>query len=407
VNKSLIPRNKKEVLDIVCSANSDKKSIEIIGTGSKRNWGRPGRTSELLNLSGLSTITLYEPKELVMTAGAGTLISDIRKILSDNQQHLAFEPPDLSVLYGGRKDTGTLGGIVATNLSGSRRIQSGAVRDYCLGFEAISGRGTEFKSGGRVVKNVTGFDLSKLLTGSFGTLAVMVSVTIKILPKPEKTRTVLVFGLENESGISALSEILNGPHEINAAAHLPADIVKNSTIPLVKSHLLPVTAIRLQGPPTSVEARCQGVRALWQSYGETEELHGHNSAGFWKEISEIGSLLNNQSDQIWKVLVPPSEGAKILETVRRDIKCDAYFDWGGGLIWLAADKSLDGVGSTIRAALRSIGGHATLMRGSSDLRSTTDVFQPQASENERLTKSIKENFDPIGVLNPGRMYEGI
>lgn len=407
MNKRLNPHNEKEVKDLICAAINDKKSIEVVGAGSKRNWGRPNQSSELLNLSQLSGITLYEPQELVMTASAGTPIADIREILSDNQQHLAFEPPDLSLLYGGGKDNGTLGGVVATNLSGPRRIQSGAVRDYCLGFEAISARGNEFKSGGRVVKNVTGFDLSKLLAGSFGTLAVMVSITIKILPKPEKTRTILVFGLENERGISSLSEILNGPYEINAAAHLPSEIAKNSSISLVNSSLLSVTAIRLQGSSKSVMARLKEVRSLCRIYGEVEELHSHNSSYLWKEIGEIGSLLNNKSDQIWRILVAPSEGASIVKKIRRDAECKVYFDWGGGLIWLAADQKLSGVGSTIRKVLQRTGGHATLMRGSSDLRMSTDVFQPLAPANKRLTKLIKNNFDPFGVLNPGRMYEDI
>jgi len=407
VNKSLIPHTKKEVLDIIRATINDKASIEIIGAGSKRGWGRPYQTSELLDLSKLSTVTLYEPQELVMTADAGTRMEDVRQILAENHQHLAFEPPDLSLLYGGSKDTGTLGGTVAANLSGPRRIQSGAARDYCLGFVAISGRGEEFKSGGRVVKNVTGFDLSKLLSGSFGTLAAMVSVTIKVLPSPEKTRTALVFGLDDKMGIQALSETLQGPFEVNAAAHLPAGIAKNSSIARINTQGQSVTAVRLQGPAISVEKRCQGVKALWQCYEGFEELHSHNSDGLWSEIRDIGSLLNNQSNQIWRISVPPSEGADLVAKIRSDIQCKTFFDWGGGLIWLATDGKLEGVGTIIRSALRLAGGHATLLRGSSELRLTSDVFQPQEPALYRLTKSVKDNFDPGRVLNPGRMYEGI
>ncbi len=407
MSKRLIPHNKKEVLDIVRGVVNDEKSIEIIGAGSKRGWGRPNKTSALVDLSKISAITLYEPQELVMTAGGGTPIEDIQAILSENQQQLAFEPPDLSILYGGIKGAGTLGGIISTNLSGPRRIQSGAARDFCLGFDAISGRGEEFKSGGRVVKNVTGFDLAKLLSGSFGTLAIMVSITIKVLPKPEKTRTALVFGLDDKQGIQALSETFQGPFEVNAAAHLPADIATNSLIPLLNNRTLSVTAVRFQGPATSVCARCQGVKALWQSYGEVKELHGCNSASLWNEIGNVGSLLNGQTDQIWRISVPPSEGANLVAKIKSVVQCKTYFDWGGGLIWLAADGKLTEVGMAIRSVLGSIGGHATLMRGSAELRLTSDVFQPQTPVLSRLTRSIKDNFDPTHVLNPSRMYEGI
>ena len=340
MSNRLIPHSKKEVLDIVRRTMNEKKSIEIIGAGSKRGWGRPHRTSALIELSEFSTISLYEPQELVMTAGAGTPIKDIQVVLEDNQQQLAFEPPDLSSLYGSIKNAGTLGGIIATNLSGSRRIQSGAARDFCLGFDAISGRGEEFKSGGRVVKNVTGFDLAKLLCGSFGTLAIMVSITIKVLPKPEKTRTALVFGLDDKRGIEALSETFQGPFEVNAAAHLPADIAKNSSLSAINGRALSVTAVRFEGPFTSVSKRCESVKALWLSYGEVEELHGCNSAGLWSEIGNVGVLLEDSTDQIWKISVAPSEGANLVAKIKIIIRCKTYFDWGGGLIWLAADGKL-------------------------------------------------------------------
>ncbi len=405
--KRLIPQNTKDVLEIVRAAVNDKKSVEIIGAGTKRGWGRPNEISDLMNISTLSGISLYEPKELVLTAKAGTPINNIIQTLSQNHQQIAFEPPDFSSLYGGEKNHGTLGGIIATNLSGPRRIQSGAARDYCLGFEAISGRGEKFKSGGRVVKNVTGFDLSKLLTGSFGTLAVMTSVTIKVSPSPDKTRTVLVYGLDDRMAIQALSETLQSSFEVNAAAYMPGDIATNSSVSYVAAPGLSVAAVRLQGPGPSVDARCQAIRNLWQSYGEVEELHSHNSFGLWHEIRDVDPLLNNKQDQIWRLSVAPSEGANVVARVRNKIQSKAYFDWGGGLIWLAADGDLMGVGKILRSAIGSGGGHATLLRASSELRLESSVFQPQEPKVSCLTKSIKENFDPERVLNPGRMYEGI
>jgi glycolate oxidase FAD binding subunit len=405
--KRFIPQTTQDVLNIVRAAFNDKKSLEVVGAGSKRGWGRPNKHSILMDLSKLSGITLYEPEELVLSAAAGTPMRDIHQELFKHQQQLAFEPPDFSPLFGGKVGVGTLGGAIAANLSGPRRLQAGAARDHFLGFEAISGRGKEFKSGGRVVKNVTGFDLSKLLAGSFGTLAAMVSVTVKVLPSPEKTRTVLVFGLDNKSAIQVLSETLQGSYEVNSAAHLPTDIAAKSCVSYVASAGTSVTAIRLQGPAPSVEVRCRGVRALWHSCGDIEELHSHNSATLWQEIGDIASLLNKPEDQIWRISVPPSEGPGVVARVKGQIKCDAYFDWGGGLIWLAIEGDLAQAGTLIRSALGPLGGHATLLRGRPEIRTVCDVFQPQTFELHRLTKSIKGKFDPEGVLNPGRMYEGI
>ena len=258
-----------------------------------------------------------------------------------------------------------------------------------------------------MVKNVTGFDLSKLLTGSFGTLAVITSVTVRVSPTPEKSRTVLVYGLEDRKAIQALSEALQGSFEVNAAAYLPADVATNSLVSYIAAPAVSVAAVRLQGPAPSVEARCHGIRALWRSYGDVEELHSRNSFGLWNEIRDIEPLLNNKKDQIWRISVPLSEGANVVARVKNKIQCRAYFDWGGGLIWLAADGSLMDAGKILRSVIDANDGHATLLRGSSELRIKSEVFQPQGPELSRLTKSIKDNFDPDRILNPGRMYEGI
>ena len=403
----LKPHSSTEVRDIIRAAAADKQTLEILGAGSKRGWGRPLETSAVMDMSLLSGISLYEPEELVLSAGAGTPMNVIHQALVQHHQQLAFEPPDFSPLYGGAAGDGTLGGVIAANISGPRRLQAGAARDHFLGFGAISGRGEEFKSGGRVVKNVTGFDLSKLLAGSFGTLAAMTMMTLKVLPAPEKTRTVLVVGLEEKAAIEALSETLQGSYEVNAAAHLPADIAAKSSVSYVAASGRSITAVRLQGPAPSAEMRCEGVRALWQPLGEIEELHGHNSASLWQEIGDVALLLDNSEDQIWRLSVPPAEGAAVVESLKSQIDCEAYFDWGGGLIWLAADGALGEVAKLARSAIAQSGGHATLLRGSQELRLAEDVFQPQARELQRLTKTLKENFDPEGVLNPGRMYEGL
>ena len=218
----LTPSDHGEIQAAVAGALADGIPMEVRGHATKRGWGRPVQAEQELDLSGVRGIHLYEPEELVLSAAAGTPISEINEALAARNQHLAFEPPDWAPLYGAAAGEGTFGGVIACNLAGPRRIQAGAARDHLLGFTAVSGRGETFKSGGRVVKNVTGFDLSKLIAGSFGTLAVMSDITVKVLPAPEKVRTVLVFGLSGEDARKAMSAALNSPSDVSGAAHLPA-----------------------------------------------------------------------------------------------------------------------------------------------------------------------------------------
>jgi glycolate oxidase FAD binding subunit len=243
-------------------------------------------------------------------------MKSIVETLRDNDQYLAFEPPKLSSLYDGSDKCGTLGGVIATNLSGPRRLSAGAARDHLLGFEAVSGAGEYFKSGGRVVKNVTGFDLSKLLAGSFGTLAAMTSITVKVLPRPNKSRTLLVRGLENKAAIKVLSESLSLSLEVSGAAHLPIGISNKSSIPYISSDNSSVTVIRLEGHAPSVEARCKIVKKIWREYGDIEELHTHNTEKFWNEISGIVTFLDQEANQIWRISVPPSQGAELLVKIK-------------------------------------------------------------------------------------------
>ena len=219
------PETTAQVVEAIAWASGEETPVEILGTGTKRGYGRPmgdgNRTiGHAVDLSGLSGITLYEPEELVLSAWAGTPLAEIEAAVAEKGQMLAFEPPALARLYGG--DGGTLGGMIACNLAGPRRIKAGAARDHILGVEAVTGRGELVKSGGRVVKNVTGYDVSKLLTGSFGTLAALTQITIKVLPAPETIETVLLTGLNEAAAVSAMSLAMNSSHEVSAAAFIPA-----------------------------------------------------------------------------------------------------------------------------------------------------------------------------------------
>jgi len=415
VAERLRPKNADELLDAVKWAVAEASPLEIVGAGSKRALGRPGQADRTLDVSKLSGIGLYEPNELVLGAAAGTPLAEIEAALAAERQMLAFEPPDLGPLLGGASGKQTLGGVIACNLSGPRRIKAGAARDHFLGFTAVSGRGEAFKAGGRVVKNVTGYDLCKLIAGSYGTLAVMSAVTVKVLPAPEKTRTVLVFGLDDARAGEAMAAALGSAHEVSGAAHLPATLAARSGVSYVMEAKVAVTALRVEGPGPSVEHRCAALREALGGYGATEELHGHNSGAFWREVRDVSAFAgaaDGDGRLVWRLSVPPSEGARVVAAIAGEVgDHEALYDWGGGLVWLALPMShnmRDDAGApAVRAAVAASGGHATLFRAPADIRAAVEVFQPLDAGPAGLTARLKENFDPNGVLNPGRMYAGV
>jgi glycolate oxidase FAD binding subunit len=397
------PETESQAADVVRAALSENQAIQVTGNGSKQGWGAPVAAEVALGLSALSGIECYEPEELVLTAKAGTAMAEIEQALTEKDQTLAFEPPDLGPLYGGGADSGTLGGIIACNLSGPARIRSGAARDHVLGLDAIGGRGEIFHCGGRVVKNVTGFDLPKVMAGSFGTLGVMTSITVRALPRAEKLRTVLIFGLDWERAGEAMGAALRSPHDINGAAHLSAGAAALSQASYVSGAGQPVTALRIEGPGPSAAARCAALRALLAPFGETEELHGHNSGLLWREVRDVAALLPAAGNCIWRLSVPPASGAVVTETLIAATGAEAFMDWGGGLIWLSLAPGLDAGAGVVRAAIAECGGHATLMRAPEALRAAVPVFQPGDAITEQLAARLKGVFDPAGIFNPGRM----
>ncbi|MBH62367.1 MAG: glycolate oxidase subunit GlcE [Alphaproteobacteria bacterium] len=404
----LKPETVDHVRDAVAWAAAEETPLELVGGGSKRSMGRPGNAAHTLDMSSFSGISLYEAEELVLSAGAGTPIADIHAALEEQKQELAFEPPDYGPLLGGAEGAGTLGGVLSANLAGPRRIKAGAARDHFLGFFAVSGRGELFKSGGRVVKNVTGYDLCKVMAGSWGTLGAMMQVTVKVLPAAEKLRTVLIFGSDAAQGVAALTKALQTPYEVSAAAWIPLAISGRSGVGYVRESRASVAAVRVEGPGPSVEYRCATLRRQLADFGETEELHGHNSANFWREIRDVRPFADpNDASVVWKLSVPPQSGARLATELVAALGGEFYLDWGGGLIWLAVPAADAGGHESVRAAIAGAGGHATLIRAPAELRSAVPVFQPQDPGLARLSQRLKEGFDPRGVLNPGRMYPGI
>lgn len=408
------PETEEQLADAIQWALSGKKTLSIAGQGTKQAIGRPVSADAALDLSGMWGITHYEPDELVLTARAGTPLSEITSALNENNQMLAFEPMDLAPVLGletGEGDTpvGTLGGMVGAGFAGPRRIRQGSVRDHVLGFRAVSGRGELFKSGGKVMKNVTGFDLSKLMAGSFGTLAVMSEVSIKVMPKPEKTRTVLVYGLTSDEAMATMADALNSPFEVCSAAHLPTAIARRSAIPMVADAAKAVTAIRVEGPEPSVVARCASLRDLLGKGRASEELHSARSHAFWWAVrdldflkSEVG-VSESERAQVWRLSVPPSHGATVLTGLIDQLGGRGFYDWGGGQLWFAMPPQPDAAHAAVRRAIAGCGGHATLIRAGEEVRSRVPVFQPQPEGLKALGRRVKEGFDPEGILNPGRM----
>ena len=412
MGQTLKPDTPSQLLETVRWAAAEETPLQVSGRGSKDALGRAVAADHRLDLSGLNGILTYQPEELYLTARAATPLAEVEAALSEHGQVLGFEPGNWSPLLGGGHgespaDGGTLGGAIACNLAGPRRIKAGAARDHLLGFHAVSGRGEEFKSGGTVVKNVTGFDLSKLIAGSYGTLAVITEVTVRVLPAAEDTRTVLVVGCDEACGVRAMTSALQSPNEVSGAAHLPADVAALSAISEVRDAGDAVAAIRIEGPGPSVDHRVRALAEALGAFGTTAELDAAASQALWRELRDVSVFANGDGRQVWRVSVPPSDGAKIVAELLFELQGQAFYDWGGGLIWIAHAPREDAGAELIRATVAPGGGHATLIRADEAVRARAPVFQPQPAPLAALTKRVKEGFDPHRVLNPDRMYEGV
>ena len=403
----LHPTDDAQVREAVAWAISENKPMSVVGAGSKTTIGRPANLDTTMSLSGLTGVVDYEPSELVLTARPGTSLTEISACLKDREQELAFEPPDLGPLLGTASGKATLGGTIACNLSGPRRVRVGAARDHFLGMHAINGRAEAFKAGGKVVKNVTGYDLCKLIAGSYGTLALLTEVTVKVLPRAEKTRTVLLFGLEEQSAISVLSNVMASAHEPSALSHLPTTIAAHSSISLVSSAACAVTAVRVEGPTPSAIFRCEKLRETLSELGDVEELHGHRSTIFWNEVANVTPFVKQPELTVWRIAVAPTEAAVVTADIGSKCEAEWYYDWAGGLIWLATPQNDGTTNNLIRAAITAAGAQGTLIRADTNVRAAVSVFEPLPAELYRLSVRVKQSFDPKGILNPGRLYAGM
>ena len=393
----LKPETDDQLRDAVLWAAAEETPLELIGHGTKRSLGAGGSTNHVLDLSALAGVVDYQPEELVLTARACTSMLEIDSLLAARGQMLAFEPQDWGHLLSGRSNPGTLGGAVMSSSNGPRRIKAGAVRDHLLGFAGVSGRGEAFKAGGKVVKNVTGYDLSKLVTGSWGTLAAVSELTLKVLPAPEKTYTLLLYGEDARRGLLSLRDAARTAYEVSGLAYVPADAAALSAVRYVREPGEAVTALRLEGPEISVKHRFGELKAMLGEEVETEELHTHNSRKFWTEIRDVRLL--PVGGAVWRVSLPSTEAPAFLDAIQ---PAHWVANWAGGLLWLHEESTTPDRAQAIRNALTA-GGQAMLVRAEDAAQDGLPAFQPLEPGLAALNRRVKENFDPHGILNPGRM----
>ncbi|MBO9473875.1 FAD-binding protein [Shimia sp. R10_1] len=377
----MTPASEAETAEMVAST----KSALLIQGGGTRNIGAQNIGTPF-STAALSGVRLYEPGALTIVAGAGTPMAEIEATLASESQRLAFEPVDHRGVLG-TNGTPTIGGAVAANVSGPRRIQAGACRDSLLGVRFVDGAGRILKNGGRVMKNVTGYDLVKLMAGSWGTLGVLTEVSLKVQAIPEAAGTVTLRGLDATAATKAMSAALGSPYDVSGAAHLP--VGKDGTA---------VTMIRVEGLETSVAYRTEKLKAMLASTGADIEIthDAATAAQAWAWVRDVTPFHNGAGD-VWRISVKPTDGPQVVAAIEaRAPGAQVIYDWGGGLIWVEVTADTD-----VRALVSQ--GHATLMRASDATKDRLGVFQPEPAPLAALSAGLRTKFDPRSILNPGLM----
>jgi len=368
------PDSEAALAEAIRAANAP---LRILGGGT-RPIGRPV-DGEALSVAGLTGITLYEPGALTIVARAGTPLAEIEAALAEAGQRLPFEPMDHRALLG-THGTPTIGGVVAANVSGPRRVQAGAARDSLIGVRFVDGTGTIVKNGGRVMKNVTGYDLVKLMAGSYGTLGVLSEVSFKVLPAPGTQATLVLPGLGDARAVAAMALALTSPFEVSGAAHLPGR----------------GTFLRLEGLAASVAYRTGALRDRLRDLGAPRVLDDPvEGTAIWASIRDVADFAGKDGD-VWRISVKPSDAPGLV--ARLPAPLGVIYDWGGGLIWALMPQGTD-----LRAALGAFKGHATLIRASAETRAQLPVFHPEPAPIAALAAGLRARFDPRGILNPGLM----
>ncbi|MCF3641489.1 FAD-binding protein [Rhizobium sp. TRM95111] len=387
------PVSEEAAARLVQAAAAARAPLVIRGGGT-RSLGLAAPEADMLSSAGLNGIVAYNPAEMTMTARAGTPLGAIEAALAEKRQMLSFEPPHMAGLLG-RAGASTIGGVFAANASGPRRFVAGAARDSLLGLRFVNGRGEIVKSGGRVMKNVTGLDLVKLVAGSRGSLAFVTEVTFRVLPLPETAATVVVSGLTDAEATAAMATALSMPVEVSGAAQLPESVrgrFLSGTLPEGAA-----TVLRIEGLAASVSVRVEKLRAAMAAFGAVAVLPAAETDALWREVRDASPYADGSLRPLWRVSVAPAAGHQLVAALRLEAGIDAFYDWQGGLVWLRMEA--DPEAGLVRRYIKALGGgHATLVRAPEALLATTPVFEPQGEAIAALTARIKQKFDPVGIF---------
>ena len=406
------PQNEREVSSLIKKFYKANNPMELMGSGSKRKIGRVLQCSKTLSLSKINGIVEYFPEELYIKVKAGTLIKQIEEELKKKNQQLAFEPIDLGLLLNGKSDYGTAAGQVACNISGPRRFKVGSVRDHVLGFRGVNGRGEIIKSGGVVVKNVTGYDLSKLMCGSYGTLAALTEITFKVLPAPEASKTLVIHNKKMESALDSLDKSISSSNDVSGAIFLPKEpkiigCVMNIENTFKLNDLKQdgsITAIRIEGSKKSIDQRIENlINELKVINHNISILETYQSEIFWNKVKSL-EFFSSSKNSILRAVIPPSECVNLVYQISNKFKY--YIDWGGALVWMEAFELSEEMFESIRKKVIRLGGYLTMIKCSNYLPYVEDVFTTNR-DRFNISQNIKKSFDPKRILNPGKMYTGI
>ena len=406
------PQNEIEVSNFIKKFYKSNVPIELIGSGSKRKIGKPLQCSKTLSLTKLNGIIEYLPEELYIKVKACTSIQQIEEELKKNKQQLAFEPIDFGYLFNGKSNCGTAAGQVACNISGSRRFKVGSVRDHVLGFRGVNGKGEIIKSGGNVVKNVTGYDLSKLVCGSYGTLIALTEITFKVLPAPEASKTLIIHDKKIEPATFLLEQAISSSNDISGAAFFPIEPkVPGCVMNIEKTFKLndlkyggSLTTIRIEGSKKSINLRIQNlIDELKIVNFDISILDTYQSEIFWNKVKSL-EFFSSSKNNILRIVIPPSECVQLVYQLSNKFKY--YLDWGGALMWMEAFELSEEMFESIRKKVVKHGGYVTMIKNSDYLPYVEDVFTINRGRFN-ISQNIKKSFDPKRILNPGKMYKGI
>ena len=400
----LKPENENDLQEIIRYCYKKDLPIEIIGTGTKNEIGKKLQCAKILDMSNISGIIEYKPEELYITVKAGTPIKIVQDELKKNNQHLAFEPTNFSEIFQKDSNEGTVGGTLACNFSGSRRFKVGSGRDHILGFKGYNGRGEKIKSGGTVVKNVTGYDLSKLITGSFGTLMVLSELTLKVLPLESETKTIIVSGLALEHAMGVMGSAIASSNDPSGAVFYPGNL-RNNFVFNDLTYPGSITAIRVEGTKLSTDQRTNNLtKELVLEDKKLTILDSTQSEIFWEDTRSLKPFATNDRN-ILRAVVPPSETVNLINRLKT-FHPNYFLDWGGSLIWLELDYLSTQKIDQIRDRILDANGYLTVIKSPENVKSSSEIFTIDPIKF-KISQNIKKSFDPKRIFNPGKMYTGI